>query len=180
MLKAIDNSVCKGCYADKGRYIFPNVQNALERRFVALIEDPQEWGNNMIRLLNKLADMGETYFRWHDSGDLQGIRHLSEIARIAQEVPRMTFWLPTREYKTVRDYLAIHQQFPGNLTVRISQHMVNENIRAIVGDLPTSGVHTDKAPKGATVCPARTQENKCRECRACWSPSVAHVSYPKH
>jgi hypothetical protein len=41
--------------------------------------------------------------------------------------------------------------------------------------LPTSSVSTT-----APTCPSRLQGNQCRDCRACWDSSVAHVAYAKH
>ena len=49
-LVKIPGSVCHGCYALKGRYRFPNVQNALERRRQALTS-PQ-WVEAMVVLVS--------------------------------------------------------------------------------------------------------------------------------
>ena len=62
-LVKIKGSVCEGCYALKGRYRFPNVQAALERRLKA-IESPL-WVDAMIQLIKPHKE-----FRWHDSGDI--------------------------------------------------------------------------------------------------------------
>jgi hypothetical protein len=30
------------------------------------------------------------------------------------------------------------------------------------------------------TCPAPDQDNECKDCRACWDPSVKNVAYGKH
>ena len=71
-LAQVPGSVCAGCYALKGRYRFNNVQAALNRRLQAL-EDPR-WVDAMVTLIS-----GQDWFRWHDSGDIQSLKHLENI-----------------------------------------------------------------------------------------------------
>ena len=52
----------------------------------------------------------------NDSGDLQGENYLRNIVRIAQEVPDVSMWLPTREAAVMRAV----GEFPPNLTMRSS------------------------------------------------------------
>ena len=73
-LVKVPGSVCAGCYALKGRYRFNNVQAALQRRLQA-IESP-EWVEAMIVLIKP-----HKWFRWHDSGDIQSLKHLENIFR---------------------------------------------------------------------------------------------------
>ena len=35
----VENSTCSGCYALKGRYVFPNVENAMYNRYNSLMND---------------------------------------------------------------------------------------------------------------------------------------------
>ncbi len=74
-LVKVPGSTCSGCYALKGRYRFPNVQKALNRRLKAL-QDPR-WVSGMIALIK-----GRPVFRWHDSGDIQSATHLKNIFEI--------------------------------------------------------------------------------------------------
>jgi len=170
ILSGIVGSICSFCYAKKGRYIFPVVQAAMERRFRAL-EKPY-WIENMAKAIN-----GSTWFRWHDSGDLQSVEHLEKIVAVAQLTPTTRHWLPTRENKMVLAYLE-DSVFPSNLCVRVSS--------AMVGGKPldkfpnTSTVHVPMHPSVGHSCPARYQDNKCGDCRACWNTDVANVSYPQH
>ena len=52
-LRQVENSTCSGCYAMKGRYVFPNVQAALYRRFAA-IRKPL-WAETMAEILSRVG-----------------------------------------------------------------------------------------------------------------------------
>ena len=164
-LKLIPNSVCSGCYADKGCYVFPVVQAAQYRRLAA-IRNPY-WVEAMAALINsKKPDV----FRWHDSGDVQDEEHLLKIFAVAKLTPETSHWLPTREAWTSKYLSAV----PKNLTLRFSIPMI---------DQPASGnwANTSTVVTGqGRTCPAPDQSNECKDCRACWDPSVKNVAYGKH
>ena len=65
------------------------------------------------------------WFRWHDSGDIQGPAHLARIAKIAEACPTTRFWLPTREKVFVYSHLRQVGAFPTNLVVRVSGAMID-------------------------------------------------------
>jgi hypothetical protein len=169
-LVKIPNSVCSDCYALKGRYTFANVIAAQERRFKSL-HSPR-WVEAMVFLIRYKK---ETFFRWHDAGDLQGEWHLENIAEVARRCPRTKFWLPTREKVTVARYMKDVVNFPSNLVIRVSGTMVDGP--APLRFVNTSTVTTDKA---GVTCPAQNQGNECGTCRACWDVNVPNVAYPKH
>jgi hypothetical protein len=171
VLNKLTNTVCSKCYALKGMYQFPAVQAAQQKRLRS-IEDPL-WVEAMILLISRQK---EKFFRWHDSGDLQGWMHLSKICEVAKALPEVTFWLPTRELLLVTQYRKMHS-FPDNLTVRVSAPIIDQQIK--LHSLPTSSVHS-KSPAKGHECPAPAQEGKCGSCRACWDPSVLNVSYKEH
>ena len=177
-LRAVKNSVCSICYALKGRYGFANVASAMERRFKAL--NHPKWVDAMVLLCSTrlhLAGGDAGYFRWHDSGDVQSIDHLSRIVEIAKRVPFVKFWLPTREYSIVTEYLDANGAFPENLAVRVSAYMLDAQppAWAVKRGLPTSGVSTDDGFN----CPAPFQGNQCKDCRECWKTS-GNVGYKGH
>jgi len=164
-LKLIPNSVCSGCYADKGCYVFPVVQAAQYRRLAA-IRSPL-WVGAMALLINSKKSK---YFRWHDSGDVQDEEHLLKIFAVAKLTPGTSHWLPTREAWTQKYLSAV----PDNLTLRFSIPMI---------DQPASGnwANTSTVVSGqGRTCPAPDQSNECKDCRACWDPSVKNVAYGKH
>lgn len=171
-LAAVPGTVCSSCYACKGRFSMPNVQQAQARRLES-ISDPR-WVEAMTRLIQSKKSR---FFRWHESGDLISVEHLSKIIQIAQRLPGFNFWLPTQEHQLVREYVREHGPVPNNLTIRISSPKIDG--RPVSSDFCTSSVH-HKQPAYGYECPAPTQDNKCSDCRACWDPSVKNVSYKAH
>ena len=163
-LQAVKNSVCAGCYAMKGRYRFPNVREAMDRRLTAL-KDPR-WVDAMVTLIT-----GEPWFRWHDSGDIQSPEHLKNIFEVCNRTPETRHWMPTREVKFLK--LMDPDVVPKNLIIRISSHMIDQ------GPVKHSPWTSTVVTSGKT-CPAAEQGNKCKECRACWDRSVKNVAYGKH
>jgi hypothetical protein len=165
-LVQIPGSTCAGCYALKGRYRFGNVQKALNRRLKAL-EDPR-WVSGMIALIK-----GHPVFRWHDSGDIQSAKHLTNIFEICNATPETRHWLPTREAQFLK--FLDPEVVPKNLKIVFSDHM-NDQARGVTFWPYTSGVST----KGGVTCPAPKQGNQCKSCRACWDRNVKRVIYGKH
>ncbi len=171
LLRSVPGSVCSKCYALKGRYVFPNVQTAQEKRFRATFSPT--WVEDMTELI---ARKGGKFFRWHDSGDIQSVEHLSNLVQIAKNLPNVKFWLPTRERKIVQEFLSTAKAFPRNFCVRVSA--------------ATIGRKSSPAPKGvkfSTVgygkgfqCPAYSQGGECKNCRACWDKRILSVNYPQH
>jgi hypothetical protein len=173
-LAAVPGSVCHECYALKGNYQYPSVQTAQQRRLAAI--DHPQWEAALTYLIaDAIAQGAEPFFRWHDSGDLQSVDHALRIIAFAERLPFVAFWLPTREQRVVR---SIRECVPSNLIVRVSAQMVDGAPPA--GFTHVSLVHTAAAPANAYACPAQSQGNACRDCRACWARDVATVSYHVH
>lgn len=165
LLARREGTTCSHCYALRGHYLFSNVHDAQERRYAGLFHPL--WTPSMVFLINYFCDK---YFRWFDAGDIQGISHLTNIVRVAQETPQVRHWLPTREAAVVR---AIGK-FPDNLVVRVSAAMID-------GEPPRGFPHTSTVvsdPNEAT-CPAPQQEGVCGECRRCWE-EAGNVAYRLH
>jgi len=171
-LRSIKGSTCSSCYACKGRYMFANVQNALQRRLDAFTNDPH-WEDYMVELIRRKEKSG--FFRWHDSGDLQSMAHLLAIIEIADRLPDIRFWLPTREVGLMRQFVREYgaHAIPDNLTIRVSAAMVGGDAVAI------DGCHQSRVDKVGS-CPAPKQNNQCGSCRACWDKSVETVTYSLH
>ena len=174
-LRKVKGSICSSCYALKGRYVFDNVQNALENRYQKLRHP--DWVNLMVELINKKEKSG--FFRWHDSGDLQDVAHLRKICEVANMLPNIKFWLPTREYSIVAKCIKKFGPLPENLTVRLSGMMFDGPAPVGVAarwGLTTSGTSTGKD----FSCPSSKQGGKCLDCRACWDGAVSNIEYKKH
>ena len=172
-LANVKGSICSICYARKGRYVFPNVQNAMKKRLKSL--ERLDWIDTMVQLISRKEKSG--FFRWHDSGDLQGVWHLEKIAEVARRLPSIKFWLPTREYKIVSDWTKFCTK-PRNLTIRLSAFMIDGP--APVAVAKRLGLTTSGAKKAGFSCPSSQQGNQCGDCRACWDEAVTNVDYKPH
>ncbi len=174
-LRKINGSVCHGCYAYTGRYNCKTVTASHARNLASINIDG--WADRMVAAIRKKKN---PHFRWHDSGDLQNMRHLYQIVEIAQRLPGVQFWLPTKELSIVGNYLKERGRFPDNLTVRVSAFMIDGPRPSLPLPCSTVRSHGAPVPAGAVACSAPTTNNQCGDCRACWSASVAEVSYEKH
>ena len=116
-LRLIPNSVCEGCYALKGCYVFKVVQEAQYKRLEAI--NHPDWVLAMATLINsKKPDV----FRWHDSGDVQDEAHLNKIFEVCRLTPGKRHWMPTRE-AWIKDHM---EAAPANLVVRFSSPMIDQ------------------------------------------------------
>ena len=173
-LAKIENSVCADCYALKGQYQFRNVQDAQYKRLEAL-SHPQ-WIQAMVTLLSD-----QEYFRWHDSGDIQSLAHLDQIMAVIRLTPNTRHWIPTKEKKLIKRWIAAGNTVPTNCVIRLSAPMVGMRINHSGKSIPGikfSSVHVGQ-PIGKS-CIAYQQDGECRDCRACWSRRIDNISYPKH
>ena len=163
-LRQIKNSVCEGCYALKGCYVFDIVQKAQYKRLEAI--NHPDWVLAMATLINsKKPDV----FRWHDSGDVQDVDHLEKIFEVCRLTPNKRHWMPTRE-AWIKDHM---HKAPANLVVRFSSPMVDQ------GPVK-SWANTSTVSTKSRSCPAPDNNNECGSCRACWDPLVKNIEYGKH
>ena len=164
-LQQVKGSTCYNCYALKGCYMFPVVQAAQYKRLDS-IKHPA-WIKAMAMLINSKKTK---FFRWHDSGDVQSVKHLAKIFEVCRRSPDVQHWMPTRE-AWVKPYVS---RAPKNLVIRFSMPMVDQ-------EAAESWPHTSTVVSGpGRTCPAPDQDNACGSCRACWDPSVRNVAYGKH
>ena len=174
----VKGSVCEGCYALKGNYHrFAKTIEPLQYKRLESIKNPL-WVEVMVKLIGN-----KPFFRWHDSGDLQSVEHLSKIAQVARRLDKTLFWLPTREANIVKDFLKT-ESIPVNLVIRISAMFIDEPAklpRSLKGyaNVLTSTVHKTKELTGFK-CVAPSQQGQCGDCRACWDNTVTNVSYLAH
>ena len=166
-LREIPGTPCWGCYAFKGRYNFPNVQAALNRRLESLTHP--DWVQAMTVLIT-----GKKFFRWHDSGDLQGPEHLKNIFEVCKRTPETQHWLPTQERKLLQ--FLDPDIIPTNLIIRLS----NAKNDTQPGQAWSHWSTVVSKPRAGHVCPAPEQGNSCGDCRACWNKDVKEVQYRIH
>ena len=165
-LAQVPGTTCHGCYALKGRYRFPNVMDAMMRR-LASISRP-DWSRTMAADINARKSR---WFRWHDSGGVQSVKHLLKIFQVCRMTPDVAHWLPTREAGLLSKIP--QDRVPANLTIRLSATKVD-------GPAPGSWPLTSTVVTTGRSCPAPDQGNACRDCRACWDRNIKNVAYGKH
>lgn len=174
-LRKVKDSPCSSCYACKGRYVFPNVQDALGRRLRSITTS--DWTDAMVLLITKRS---KDYFRWHDSGDIQDEAHLMRILDVCEQTPDVEHWLPTMEVGIV-ERVSKMRTLPENLIIRRSSPKVD---KPLTGDYTSSVVYTDGLEDADHIfkCPATVNHNTCEDnkCRACWDSTVKTVGYKKH
>ena len=164
-LRKIKNSVCSMCYALKGNYTRYKAIKAAQYVRLASLKN-ELWTAAIVTQIKR-----QKYFRWHDAGDVQDLDHLNKIYDVCRLTPSVKHWMPTREAWT-KDYIV---EAPDNLVVRFSIPMVDQ---AAGNSWPHTSTVTTKP--GQRTCPAPTQGNKCKDCRACWDKSVSNVCYGEH
>ena len=192
-LAKIPGTPCYGCYAMKGNYArYPAIKRAQYRRLDA-INHPL-WVKAMAA---QIISKKSKYFRWHDAGDLQSVKHLLKIFKVCKLTPEVKHWIPTQERQFINKIPI--DRIPKNLVIRLSGSKVD-------GPIPkswpwtstvTSKHNQDNCPafrtdKTGTVHTLQafdtmTKENKkdldlghCGDCRKCWSRSIKNISYGKH
>lgn len=174
----ISGSICASCYADKGNY--KRYENGIKPAQYARLDSLEHpyWVSGIVALIGQ-----DSYFRWHDSGDLQDLQHLEKIAEVARLTPNCKHWLPTREYGIVKTYIEKHGKPPVNLTIRLSAMypdkpvIIPKSLQNIVG-VTASNVHTKPELISGTPCKSTEQQGQCLDCRLCWTNTV--VSYAMH
>jgi hypothetical protein len=172
-LVLVSGSVCNDCYALSGFYRMGNVKSCLEKRLQSL-SDPR-WTEAMTVAIS--GSEGSGFFRWFDSGDIQSLAHLEKIVQVANNLPQIKFWLPTKEYGFVQEFLS-QKELPENLTIRLSGYMVDGP--APVALASRLGLVTSTVATKDFSCPANSQGNKCLSCRACWDKETTNVAYKFH
>lgn len=170
-LRKIENSVCSKCYALRGNYVFENVKNAHARRLEGLYNPL--FVSAFVTVLTKLykGEGAENRFRWHDAGDLQGIWHLHKIFEIAERLPQIRFYLPTKEKGILNRN---KRPIPANLFIKLSSPMIGSIALHEKFDVTTAGYDGPEVKH----CPAAQQDNKCGSCDSCWLPG--NINYKVH
>ena len=165
-LRKIKGSVCASCYALKGNYTRYKAIKAAQYVRLEALKDTK-WIAAMVAQIIR-----QKYFRWHDAGDIQDMKHLYKIFRVCELTPETKHWMPTREAQFLKQVKP--EDVPKNLIIRMSSHMVDQGP---VKFWPWTSTVT--SGQGST-CPAPKQNNSCGDCRNCWDRSINNVCYGKH
>lgn len=186
-LKNVKGAVCEHCYT----YRYQRYAHVIEKQFerYSKLFNPQ-WARAMAVLIK---NENNHYFRWHDSGDIQGQWHLNQILDVVRRTPDVQHWLPTLETRQLIRWVNRHgkfNQFP-NLVIRLSTPMVDgkpDEVLAKRLGITNSSVTKDKTQwdrsttelANTEFCLAKKQDGHCLECRKCWNPEQQLITYLKH
>ena len=97
-LRLIEGTPCSVCYAFDGWYATrPTIAENQMDRLEAIYKGPQ-WVEAMVYIIRWFK---ESFFRWHDTGDLMGTWHLAQICQVCEQTPDTMHWLPTQEWAVV-------------------------------------------------------------------------------
>lgn len=173
-LRKIPGSVCSKCYALRGNFARPTIQEGLDARMDAM-QHPL-WAEAMAIVLTYEEHSG--FFRWFSSGDLQSLDDLLKICRVARLTPHIKHWLPTHEIGILNAFKRAGFSYPNNLVVRLSADLIEQKPNP--NTLKRLGVLGGAVSKTNFTCPAYTQNNMCVACRKCWNKNVKIVTYKYH
>ena len=155
----------------------PTVKAALQRRFERVTQDLEGWQADMTLLIHNTNTSG--FFRWHDSGDLQSVDHLRAINEIALALPAVKFWLPTREYKIVKQFTD-RGTVAENLIIRLSAYFKATAPPLAIAEALGVQTSTVDFTDSAHICDAQEKGGRCLTCRKCWDKSLTNIDYPLH
>lgn len=113
------------------------------------------------------------YFRYHSFGEIESYDYLLKMVETANECSDVTFYVYTKRFDFVSQYLKENKSFPENLVVNISEWHGNtkgydfKGLNTFIYD-----DHTDPALKKVTHCPAVDAKGKetgvkCIDCKRC-------------
>lgn len=169
----LEDPVCNECYALGGTYIFPTVKKALKAKGDFLLKSLREdKGDSFVaEMVKQITDaysptkkklngkeFNKKLFRVHDSGDLFSPAYIDCWIRICKQLPKITFWFPTREYIRNSQLPKLKELASlSNTVVKPSALSIGQEIGNIEGlDKGTTVCHTEAEAKEKDffVCPA--------------------------
>lgn len=154
------NANCrKFCYANKGTYKFPVVQ----QRYADNLEFYKTQGvfKSAMRLQSQLQSSNVELVRWHSSGDIPDFDYLVMMVILAIDNPNKRFLAYTKRYDFINTYLK-DRELPKNLTVIFSY---DKNLdMSNPYNLPIALISDE-----LTKCKAQIYNSTCDTCQRCWN-----------
>lgn len=186
----VKGSTCESCYALKLAKVYPSAAKSwadnldLFRNAVSTDTVP-EWCDAIAHQINAISknktkreQSGAFFHRWFTAGDLDSMEMLTAFVRVANLLPHIKFWLPTREKALVSRFKAALGIVPANMIIRLSSAMVDGHPVNMTDN--TSTTHTKDAEHFGFACPAQNQGGSCGDCSQCWNKKVKNISYAIH
>lgn len=153
------------CYARKGRFLFKNVKNTLEKNWDLWCEDPDSYEKQVVA-----AAIVSKFFRWHSAGDIPSADYLSMMVRVAKACPTTSFLCFTKQYEIVDEWVSKNGMVPENLHI-VYSHWGDVLVPANPYHFPSAHIRFKKEscsiPEGAHQCPGYCGDCVATGC-SCW------------
>lgn len=168
---------CLGCYAQKGRHVWPAVQNVLASNWINMkkfekANDIDSASKSILNHLNSKLDI----FRIYESGDFHSQWAIELWANIVKKRKDLKFWAYTRSFHLNFTSLTRSPNF--SLWASTDKYNIDE-AKKFVRRFRKSGTkhafgpwdHNDALPDNSVVCPATNGtmdiSGACESCMLC-------------
>lgn len=184
------SALCESrCYANRGRFVFPQVQERLEWNYAQ-----SKRADFVDRMADELYRKGILLMRWHVAGDIYSPAYARKMLEVIGRSRHCTFWFYTRSWRVPTIFPVIRAiSIMPNCKVWLSADSetgypdeVPEGCRVawmqtdeLDGCEDADLVFLDRPLRKVTlpmaqVCPAETPLGKergttCATCRTCWT-----------
>ena len=168
---------CKSCYAQKGRFLFSNVQKKMAENWLLLRRlETNGQKSRLVDLLAEGIDDRLKVFRIHPSGDFISQSYLDAWTEVIRQKPSIQFFAFTRCFDL--NYQKVVRLANFNLLASTDHYNQNRAI-GFVKRYSKSSVHyafgpwerNEMIPKHSVVCPVTNHrlvvDGACEVCRLC-------------
>lgn len=170
------------CYAKKGFFQMPTIQQRYQQQLVLLREDPGAYQAQLTLEVAKLRP--GSLFRFHVSGDIDSVEHVGIIAAVTKSRPDVEFWLYTRSYRVTAIRRAVEKQLFQLPNLHVWASTDPSMPAAPEGWREARVFDTEGEAREARfpVCPEQTGlRPDCQSCGLCWhakpSARLAFISH---
>lgn len=168
----------KGCYAKKGNWLFPNVQNSLNNNLQEYLKDHKNFFNQVINFINN-DDVVYKFFRWFSSGDIVDYNFFKGMVQVAKTCKQTNFLCFTKKFSIVNQWLNEGHKIPKNLTIVFSGWNKGFEVENPY-NLPVTYVWFKDESQNANISEyAIPCTGSCRNCKACWNLKKGQQVYFK-
>jgi hypothetical protein len=163
------NAPCaKYCYARKGNFTFPKVQESIQNNLNEFLNDSKGYFKQIIDFLNN-GEIIYKFFRWHSSGDIVNAEYLKGMVEVAKKCKHTKFLAFTKKFEIVNEYLASGEKLPKNLSIVFSAWDKTFKVDNPF-NLPMTYVFFKKEENNADIPEFSFPCNgSCQNCKACWN-----------
>lgn len=176
-IKGTCTGVCEGCksncYAIKLGKLHHNVCiSAWGKNTLMIRKDPVKVAKQLISAIDKYKIHT---LRYNVSGEIENLEQLNCIVHVATSRPNTIVYLYTKQFEIIKKYLSLHEKFPDNLVINISEWHGNSdkyNFDKAHLNIFAYDDGTDPKLKSWVHCPAVDAKGhetgiQCKDCKRC-------------